>query len=126
MNRLRIAVLGTGHLGKIHARLLHAREDVELVAVVDPVAEARDAVARDLGVPAMADCNALLSHIDAAVVAAPTQFHHALTSQLLDRPGGRSGIRRTPPQSRASGRACRAIQSGVSSLATAYRPATLL
>ena len=36
MKRLAVAVVGCGHLGTIHARLLAARSDVELVAVVDP------------------------------------------------------------------------------------------
>ena len=36
MTRTRVAVIGCGHLGSIHARLLAARSDAELVAVVDP------------------------------------------------------------------------------------------
>ncbi|MFM7138451.1 MAG: Gfo/Idh/MocA family oxidoreductase, partial [Planctomycetota bacterium] len=42
MTRTRVAVVGCGHLGTIHARLLAGRDDAELVAVVDPSAEARD------------------------------------------------------------------------------------
>ena len=48
MRRTKVAVIGCGHLGVIHARLLAAREDVELVAVVDPLAESRDRVAAAL------------------------------------------------------------------------------
>ena len=55
MTRIKMAVVGCGHLGTIHARLLAAREDAELVAVVDPFAEARDRVAAAHGCEALAD-----------------------------------------------------------------------
>ena len=38
MSRVRLAVIGAGHLGRIHARLARALAEIELVAVVDPVA----------------------------------------------------------------------------------------
>jgi predicted dehydrogenase len=34
-NRLRIAVIGVGHLGQHHARLLASLDEVELVGIVD-------------------------------------------------------------------------------------------
>src|SRR5580693_7742848 len=39
MNRLRMAVIGVGHLGKEHARILAGLADVELVGVADVSAE---------------------------------------------------------------------------------------
>ena len=36
MSKLRIAVVGGGHLGSIHARLLQQVPDVELAAIVEP------------------------------------------------------------------------------------------
>jgi predicted dehydrogenase len=45
MKRMKVAVVGCGHLGAIHARLLAARADAELVAVVDPLPESRDRIA---------------------------------------------------------------------------------
>jgi predicted dehydrogenase len=84
MNKLRIAVIGVGHLGKIHARLLRGVEDVELVGIVDPVEAARTAVAADLQVPAFADHRELLDKIDAAIIATPTRFHHNVAAELLE------------------------------------------
>ncbi len=80
---MRLAVVGCGHLGRIHARLAAASEAIDLVAVVDPVAEARDAVAADLGVDALSDIALLAGRVDAAILAAPTGYHHALGLQLL-------------------------------------------
>lgn len=41
MSKLRTAIIGCGHLGKIHARLAKSLPELELVAVVDPLREAR-------------------------------------------------------------------------------------
>ena len=84
MTPLKLAVLGAGHLGRIHARLLSRIEGVELVGVVDPIAENRDGVAEEFNARAFASHTELIGRIDAAVVAAPTPLHHALTMDLLD------------------------------------------
>ena len=84
MNRLRLAVVGCGHLGTIHARLLAGRDDVYLVAVVDPTAEARDRVAAAHGCQPLVEPRELIGLIDAAVVAAPTGLHAAVVLPLLE------------------------------------------
>ncbi len=83
MSRLRIAVIGAGHLGKFHARLLSKMETVEFVAVADPVAAAREALAAECHTQAVADYRDLIGRIDAAVVAVPTRLHHTVAMILL-------------------------------------------
>jgi predicted dehydrogenase len=83
MNRLKVAVIGCGHLGTIHARLLAARADAELVAVVDPVPESRQRVAGTHGCAALAEPQELVGLADAVVVAAPTCLHAAVSLPLL-------------------------------------------
>lgn len=83
MTRLRMAVVGCGHLGRIHARLLASLDSVELVAVADPAPAARQSVATDYTTQAVADCAELIGRIDAAVVATPTCSHYAVAQQLL-------------------------------------------
>jgi predicted dehydrogenase len=85
MTRLKVAVIGCGHLGTIHARLLAARADVELVAVVDPLAESRQRVAGAHGCRALAEPLDLVGLADAVVVAAPTCLHAAVSLPLLER-----------------------------------------
>jgi len=74
-----IAVLGAGRAGMIHA--VNFRKSVpgaELVAVVDPVPEAREAAIKSLGIEkAYADYREALAddEIDAVVVVVPTAFH---------------------------------------------------
>jgi predicted dehydrogenase len=83
VNTLKLAVVGAGHLGRIHARLLAEMPDVELVAIADPVAAARDKVAADCGALAMADHRELVGRVDAAVIATPTRLHHAVALDFL-------------------------------------------
>jgi predicted dehydrogenase len=83
MKPLKCAVIGTGHLGKIHARLLKQVAGAELVAVVDPDPAARDKAASECDTVAVADYREICDGIDAAVVATPTRLHHSITKDLL-------------------------------------------
>jgi predicted dehydrogenase len=83
MKKTSVAVVGCGHLGKIHARLLAARDDVKLVAVVDPVADAALQVTETHGCRWLSDPAELTGLVDAAVVAAPTGLHEAVVLPLL-------------------------------------------
>lgn len=85
MSRIRLAVVGVGHLGAIHARLLRQLPDAELVAVVDPAVEIRSAVANELQVPGLAACDSIYDRLDGAIVATPSRTHHAVASELLSR-----------------------------------------
>jgi predicted dehydrogenase len=51
MNRLRMAVIGVGHLGKEHARILAGLPEVELVGIADVSAEQARLVAERCGTP---------------------------------------------------------------------------
>ena len=84
MKRTKVAVIGCGHLGSIHARLLAGRADVELVAVVDPFAASRDKIAGEHGCRALAEPEELIGLVEAAVVAAPTGRHAAVSLPLLE------------------------------------------
>jgi predicted dehydrogenase len=83
MKKLRIAVIGAGRLGGFHARKLAAFEDVELAAVVDPVAARREQTAAECRAQPLADHRELIGEVDAAVIAAPTSLHHPLALDFL-------------------------------------------
>lgn len=85
MNRLRVAVIGVGHLGRQHARLYDKMKGVELVAVVDTQANrARDA-AREYRSKAYADHREILGMVDAASVVVPTVDHHSVAMDFIRR-----------------------------------------
>lgn len=85
MRRLRMAVIGVGHLGKEHARILAGLPDVELVGVADVNLEQAQAVARRCGTRAYGDYWPLLNLVDAATVVVPTIYHHAIAVEFLRR-----------------------------------------
>jgi len=85
MSTLRIAVIGAGRLGGFHAQKLARMADVELTAVVDPIESRRRKLAAECRAQALADHRPLVGQIDAAVVATPTRFHHAVALELLGR-----------------------------------------
>jgi predicted dehydrogenase len=80
---LRTAVIGVGHLGRVHARLLAAVEGLELVGVADVSPAARRSAAEQFGCQAYADHRELPGRIDAAIVAVPSCLHHRVALDLL-------------------------------------------
>jgi predicted dehydrogenase len=83
MARLRMAVIGVGHLGKEHARILAGLPDVELVGVADLNASQAENVARRVGCRAYVNYRPLLHLADAAVIAVPTSYHYAIAGDFL-------------------------------------------
>lgn len=85
MKRLKVAVVGVGHLGRIHARLLAQNDRFDLVGVVDPDAEARQRVADECNAPPYADHGGVIDDVSAVVIAAPTRLHHSIGQLYLER-----------------------------------------
>jgi len=85
MARLRMAVIGVGHLGKEHARILAGLSDVELVGVADVNADQSETVARRCGTRAFNDYWPLLNLVDAATIVVPTTHHFSIAAEFLRR-----------------------------------------
>jgi predicted dehydrogenase len=75
MPRLRVAVIGVGHLGQHHARLLAEMQDVELVGVVDTKPGRAEEIAAKYGTRAFSEPAAVRALVDAVTVAVPTESH---------------------------------------------------
>ena len=84
MSCARVGVVGCGHLGKIHARLLAGRDDCKLVGVVDPILDGASAVAEAHDCESYSEPEDLVGRVDAAVVAAPTGLHAKVAIPLLE------------------------------------------
>ena len=72
---LRIAVVGVGHLGQHHARLLSSMPGVELVGVVDGRGERAAEIAGKYGTTAFTDASEVFGRVDAVSIATPTSTH---------------------------------------------------
>jgi len=85
LDRLRIAVAGTGVFGRNHVRVLKQLDRAELAGVFDTDPARASAVASEFGCPVFASLQELAGRADAAVIAAPTSAHAGIGRELLDR-----------------------------------------
>ena len=81
---MRVAVIGVGHLGRHHARILSSTDGVTLVGVVDTNLQRAREIAEAHGTAAIEDAASLVGAVDAVVVATPTASHAAVATPLLD------------------------------------------
>jgi predicted dehydrogenase len=89
---IRIAVIGVGHLGRHHARILSTLDGVRLAAVVDTRPGRADEIASQTGTIGLADYRQLIEpsdgsavQVDGVVVAVPTEIHGELAVPFLER-----------------------------------------
>lgn len=80
---LKIGVLGAGHLGKIHIRLLKEIAGYELLGFYDPNPDAAAHVEKELGVKAWSDSDALIAACDVLDIVTPTLYHFEAASRAL-------------------------------------------
>jgi predicted dehydrogenase len=83
--RLRVAVVGVGHLGRFHARIYASHPGAELVSVVDSDLPRAKELADELGCRACERLADLPAGIDAVSIAVPTHLHGELAIPLLER-----------------------------------------
>jgi len=86
MKKVRVAVIGYGHLGKWHCQKVEANSEVaEFVAIVEKFpAGQKAAKANHPNVKVVSDIKEVISDIDAAFVVAPTSTHFELVKYLLE------------------------------------------
>jgi predicted dehydrogenase len=85
MTRLRVGVVGVGHIGKNHARLYAASESADFTAIYDTDAETARTIAAQHAVRAASSLEEFIELIDAASIATPTNTHFAIARPLLEK-----------------------------------------
>ena len=80
---LRIGVLGAGHLGKIHLKLLKESPKYELKGFFDPNLKQAEKVAAEFGYPLFESVDALIANVDVVDIVTPTLAHHQVAKQAL-------------------------------------------
>ncbi len=81
---MRVAVVGVGHLGKHHARILANLPGVELTAVVDTNQARAEEIAAANGTRALMRATSLIGKVDAVSIAVPTEQHLAVALPFLE------------------------------------------
>lgn len=86
MKKLRIAVIGTGHLGTFHAKeytALSEKCNIELVGVCDIDKARAEKVAAEYNTRACTDYHELLDKADAVSIVVPTSLHYEISRAFL-------------------------------------------
>ena len=84
MTPLRVGVIGVGYLGKFHAEKYARMKDVELVGVVDILAERAERVGTEFGTDSFTDHRDFIDQVDAVSVVVPTPLHFAISRDFLE------------------------------------------
>ena len=80
---LKAGVLGAGHLGKIHLRLLQQSDQYELVGFYDVSPEVRKAISEEFGYTVFESEEALIAACDMVDVVTPTTFHFSSAEKVI-------------------------------------------
>jgi len=80
---IKIGVLGAGHLGKIHIRLLKEIDKFQLVGFYDANPESAKLVENEFGIKSFATIDELLNEVDAVDIVTPTITHYECASKAI-------------------------------------------
>ncbi len=80
---LKVGVLGAGHLGKIHLRLLNESDKFELIGFYDPDAINGKMVHDELGYPYFDSLDALIDAVDVVDIVTPTLSHFECAKKAM-------------------------------------------
>ncbi len=84
MEPLNIGVIGVGHLGSLHAKMLAELADVRLVGVYDTDAPKAALVAEEFKSVAHDDIDELISACSAVTIATPTTTHYEVAKKAIE------------------------------------------
>jgi predicted dehydrogenase len=84
-NMLKVGVLGAGHLGKIHLRLLNQSEKYELVGFYDPDEINAKKVAAEFGYSYYENINNLIDAVDVVDIVTPTLSHFDCAKKAIEK-----------------------------------------
>ena len=82
---IRIGVVGTGSMGKNHARIFAEIPGARFTAVLDQDSVTAREITGKYGAQAVADLDAFADSVDAATIATPTSSHFEIAKALLER-----------------------------------------
>lgn len=83
--KIKVSVIGTGHLGSIHARLWKTAANADLVGTYDVDSEKSSKVYTETGAKVFTSIDELLDASDAVTIAAPTSLHYEIARKCIDR-----------------------------------------
>jgi len=83
MRKIKVGVIGVGHLGIIHAQIYQQLPQAELVAISEINLRRLKEASCQLGVPGYIDYKELFGQIEAASIVVPTLLHYKIAQDFL-------------------------------------------
>lgn len=83
MKKLKIGVLGAGHLGRIHIKILKETEGFDIIGFYDPDPDKTNKTESEEGLKAFSSIEELIEQCDAVDVVTPTLSHYDCASQAI-------------------------------------------
>jgi len=84
MEKLKVGVIGTGHLGKLHIKMFKQIENCELIGIYDINPEQADSAASEYNTEVLSDLDTLMKLSQAVSIAATTSEHYNLAKKALE------------------------------------------
>ena len=84
MNRLKVGVIGVGHLGSLHAKMFSEIPSAELVGVMDVDGPRAGSVAGEFNTREFATVEELLKSVQAVSIVTPTSTHFEIARKAID------------------------------------------
>jgi predicted dehydrogenase len=81
--RIRVGVIGVGHLGEYHVQKYRGIAEADLVGIVDSNPARAGLIAERYGTRVFRDYHDLLSQVDAVSLAVPTEKHYEVATDVL-------------------------------------------
>ncbi len=83
MQKIRVGVVGVGHLGQHHARIYASLPQCDLVGVVDIDPKVAQKFARQYGSRGFSNYRELFGQVDALSIVVPTVYHYGIAAECL-------------------------------------------
>jgi predicted dehydrogenase len=84
MSNLKVGVIGTGHLGRLHIRLFKEVKNCDLVGIYDKEPDKAISCGNEFGVKVFEYAEDLLKSVDAVSIVATTSAHYELAKKSLE------------------------------------------
>ncbi|MFH1398030.1 MAG: Gfo/Idh/MocA family oxidoreductase [Candidatus Omnitrophota bacterium] len=82
-NLIKVAVIGTGYLGSLHAKIYKEIENCQLEGICDTNPQQLAKLSEELGVSGFKDYRDLFGRVDAVSIAVPTKLHYQIARDFL-------------------------------------------
>ena len=84
-NKIKVALIGLGHLGKIHLKCINESELITLIGVWDIDKELQKKISAEHSLAYFENIDQLLEYVQAVIIVSPTSTHAAWAQKCLER-----------------------------------------